>query len=50
MKRSRDSVVRIATGYVLVDREVGLRVPVGLSIFSSPRREEKTPGLTQPHI
>jgi hypothetical protein len=34
---SRDSSVGIATGYGLDDREVGLRVPVGSRIFSSPR-------------
>jgi hypothetical protein len=31
---SRDSAVRIATGYGLEDREVGVRVPVGSRIFS----------------
>jgi hypothetical protein len=35
-KRSRDSVVRIATGYGLDDRAVGVRVPVGSRIFSFP--------------
>jgi hypothetical protein len=34
---SRDSVVGVATGYELDDREVGVRVPVGSRIFSSPR-------------
>jgi hypothetical protein len=33
---SRDSVVGIATGYGLDDRGVGVRVPVGLRILSSP--------------
>jgi hypothetical protein len=33
---SRDSVVGLATGYRLDDREVGARVPVGSRIFSSP--------------
>jgi hypothetical protein len=33
---SRDSVVGIPTGYGLDDREVGVRVPVGARIFSSP--------------
>jgi hypothetical protein len=33
---SRDSSVGIATGYELEDREVGVRVPVGSRIFSSP--------------
>jgi hypothetical protein len=35
---SQDSVVGIATGYGLDDREVGVQVPVGSRIFSSPRR------------
>jgi hypothetical protein len=35
---SRDSAVGIATGYGLDDRWVGVRVPVGSRIFSSPRR------------
>jgi hypothetical protein len=34
---SRHSVVGIATGYGLDDREVGVRVPVVLRIFSFPR-------------
>jgi hypothetical protein len=34
---SRDSIVGIATGYGLDDREVGVRVPIRSSIFSSPR-------------
>jgi hypothetical protein len=34
--RSRDSIVGIATGYGLHDRGVGVRVPVGARIFSSP--------------
>jgi hypothetical protein len=44
----RDSVVGIATGYGLGDREVGVRVPVGSRIFSKSSR----PALrsTQPHI
>jgi hypothetical protein len=37
---SRDSVVVIATSYVLDDRGVGVRVPVGTNIFSSPRRPD----------
>jgi hypothetical protein len=36
MLRSRDSVVSIATGYELDDRGVGVRVPVGSRIFTSP--------------
>jgi hypothetical protein len=35
-----DSVVGIATGYGLDDRGVGVRVPVGSRIFSSPRRPD----------
>jgi hypothetical protein len=35
-RRSRDSVVGIATSYGLDDRGVGVRVPVGSRIFSSP--------------
>jgi hypothetical protein len=37
---SRDSVVGIATGYGLDDRGVGVRVPVGSRIFSSPSRPD----------
>jgi hypothetical protein len=37
LTRSRDSVVGIATVYGLDDRRVGVRVPVGSRIFSSPR-------------
>jgi hypothetical protein len=43
--RSRDSSVGIATGYVLDDREVGVRVLVGSRIFSSPLRPD---GLSGP--
>jgi hypothetical protein len=39
--RSRGSVFRIATGYGLDDRGVGVRVPLGSRIFSSPRRPER---------
>jgi hypothetical protein len=39
--RSRDSVVGIAAGYGLNDRGVGVRVPVGSRIFSSPRRPDR---------
>jgi hypothetical protein len=35
--KSRDSIVGIATVYALEERWVGVRVPVGLRIFSSPR-------------
>jgi hypothetical protein len=38
---SRDSSVGIATGYGLADRGVGVRVPVGSRIFSSPRRTDR---------
>jgi hypothetical protein len=41
MKRSRDSVVGIATGYGLDDQMVGVRVPVGSRIFCSPRRPDR---------
>jgi hypothetical protein len=34
--KSRDSVVGIATGYGLDDRRVGVGVPVGSRIFTSP--------------
>jgi hypothetical protein len=39
--RSRDGAVGIATGYGLDDQGVGVRVPVGSRIFSSPRRPER---------
>jgi hypothetical protein len=39
--RSRDSSVGIATGYGLDDRGVGVRVPVGSRIFSSPRLPDR---------
>jgi hypothetical protein len=38
---SRDSAVGIATDYGLYDRGVGVRVPVGSRIFSSPRRPDR---------
>jgi hypothetical protein len=37
--RSRDNAVGIATGYGLDDQGVGVRVPVGARIFSSPQRQ-----------
>jgi hypothetical protein len=37
----RDSVTGIATGYGLDDRGVGVRVPVGSRIFSSPSRPDR---------
>jgi hypothetical protein len=39
-EHSRDSAVGIAAGYGLDDRGVGVRVPVGSRIFSSPRRPD----------
>jgi hypothetical protein len=39
--RSQDSVVGIAISYGLDDREVGVRVPVELRIFSSPDRPDR---------
>jgi hypothetical protein len=47
-RRSRDSVVGIATGYGLDDRGVGVRVTVGSTIFSSSRRPDRPPGPSQP--
>jgi hypothetical protein len=47
--RSRDSAVGIAIGYGLDDGGVGVRVPVGSRIFSSPRRPDRL-RPTQPHI
>jgi hypothetical protein len=38
---SRDSVVGIATGYVLNEKGVGVRVPVGLRIFTTPYRPDR---------
>jgi hypothetical protein len=38
---SRDSVVGIATGYGVDERGVGVRVPVGSRIFSSPRSPDR---------
>jgi glutamine synthetase len=39
--RSRDSVVGTATSYGLGDRGVGVRVPVGSRISSSPLRPDR---------
>jgi hypothetical protein len=39
--RSWGSSVGIASGYELDDRGVGVRVPVGSGIFSSPRRPDR---------
>jgi hypothetical protein len=41
INRTRGSVVCIATGYGPDDREVGVRVPVGSRIFSSPDRPDR---------
>jgi hypothetical protein len=46
--RSRDSIVGIATGYGLVDRGVGVRVPVGSRILSTSSRPAL--GSIQPPI
>jgi hypothetical protein len=49
--RSRDSVVGIATSYGLDDWGVGVRVPVGSRIFSSPNHPSRTAlRSTQPPI
>jgi hypothetical protein len=40
-RRSRDSVVGIATSYGLDDGGVGVRVPVGSRIFFPPRRPDR---------
>jgi hypothetical protein len=50
VSRCRDSIVGITTGYGLDDRRVGIRVPVGSRIFSSPRRPDWLWGFTQPPI
>jgi hypothetical protein len=48
---NRDSVVGIAIGYGLDDRGVGVRVPVGSRIFSSPSCPDRLWGpLNQPPI
>jgi hypothetical protein len=39
--RSRGSVVGIGTDYGLDDQRVGVRVPVGSRIFSSPNRPDR---------
>jgi hypothetical protein len=46
-KRSRNSAVGIETGYGVDDQGVGVRVPVGSRIFSSPRRPDRLWGSTQ---
>jgi membrane-associated phospholipid phosphatase len=47
--RSRGSAVGIATGYGLDDRGVGVRVPVGSRIFSSPLCPDRLWGLPNDH-
>jgi hypothetical protein len=42
--RSWDSAVGIVTGYGLEDGGVGVRVPVGSRIFSSPHRSDRLLG------
>jgi hypothetical protein len=39
--QSRDSSVGIATGYGLDDQGLGVRVPVGARIFTSPCRPDR---------
>jgi hypothetical protein len=41
---SRDRVVGIVTGYRLDNRKVGVLVPVGSRIYSSPRRPDRLCG------
>jgi hypothetical protein len=43
----RDSVVSITTGYGLDDRGVGVGVPVGSRIFSSPRCPDRLWGSSE---
>jgi hypothetical protein len=40
-KKSQDSVVGIAIGYGLDDQGVGVQVPVGSRIFSSPHHPDR---------
>jgi hypothetical protein len=42
--RSRDIAVGIATGYGLDGRGVGVRVPLGSRMFSSPRGPDRSGG------
>jgi hypothetical protein len=48
LKASRDSTVGIATGYGLDGRGIGIRVPVGSRISSSPRRPDRFWGPPNP--
>jgi hypothetical protein len=50
MFRSRDSSVGIATSYGLDERGVGVRVPVGSRILSSPNRPGRLLKCTEPPI
>jgi hypothetical protein len=45
LRGSRDSVVGIAAGCGMDDREVGVRVPVGSIIFSTPYLPDRLWGL-----
>jgi hypothetical protein len=47
--KSRSDAVGMATGYVLDDRGVGVRVPIGSRIFSFPQRRPAL-GLAQPPL
>jgi hypothetical protein len=51
IRKIRDSAVGIATGYGLDNRGVGvgIRVPVGSRIFSSPRRPDRFWGPRASH-
>jgi hypothetical protein len=46
--RSRDRAVGIATDYGLDDQEVGVRVPEGLRMFSSPCSPDRLWGPPSP--
>jgi hypothetical protein len=48
--QSQERVVGIATGCGLDDRGVGVRVPVGSRILSSPKSSRPALGSTQPPI
>jgi hypothetical protein len=39
--RCRDTEVGIATGYGLDDQGIGVQVPVGVRIYTSPRRPDR---------
>jgi hypothetical protein len=40
-RRNPDSAVHVATGYGLEVRGIGVRVPVGVRFFSSPRSPDR---------